>query len=250
MLKSIPFYSSLLNKPLSSKKNATHSHVLVYGAIEAHAHGELGCIASNATLAAETGMTEGTIANCLSALAKAGWIKVTSKQGKHSARDQIIPLLEVAIPTFPKKEVSPQDEGVSSPDETGLTPRLNRFHPQMNIDSSIDNILDNSLEKTTGAKNLPPYGGSDEKKIFDTLYQINKAIPFNRKNQWEAARWLVIQLGGDRAVKMAEAAVAAHGQPYAPMIATPVQLKDKLAALEHFYVRTQSRQESKKILSI
>ena len=54
MLKHIPFYASLMGAKLYDKDTATTSHVLVYGAIEAHSMGDKGCIASNKTIANET----------------------------------------------------------------------------------------------------------------------------------------------------------------------------------------------------
>ena len=98
MLKNIPFYASLLNRELSNGKITKHSHVLVYGAIETHAMGDYGCIASNKTIAAETGLAYKTVTNIISELNASGWIKVNLDKNNH--RTNIEPKLTIAVPTF------------------------------------------------------------------------------------------------------------------------------------------------------
>src|SRR6266403_1754907 len=80
MLKHIPFYAILLGKPLGNKKSV-NGDVLVYGAIEAHDFGPKGCIASNKTIAGETGLKEGSVANIISRLSQAKWILVELNSG-------------------------------------------------------------------------------------------------------------------------------------------------------------------------
>lgn len=81
MLASIPFHISLLKAELGNNKKSTNAHVLVYGAIEIHALGEKGCIASNNRLAAETGYSKSRVEDVLSEMSQAGWIKVVIKNG-------------------------------------------------------------------------------------------------------------------------------------------------------------------------
>lgn len=96
MLKHIPFYASLLGKQLTPTKTSTASHVLVYGAIETHAFGERGCIASNETIAAETGLKASTVKVVISELARAKWVELEiNEAGK---RAQVTPLLTIAVP--------------------------------------------------------------------------------------------------------------------------------------------------------
>ena len=74
MLKHIPFYASLLGREITEKIKATNRHVLVYGAIEVHSAGKLGCIASNQTIAEETGLATRVVSLTISDLKKAGWV--------------------------------------------------------------------------------------------------------------------------------------------------------------------------------
>lgn len=94
MLKNIPFYSSLCGRELFNGEKAGSSHVLVYGAIEAHSMGPEGCIASDATIAEETYLKEATVTKVISHLKKAGWID--SELTNMNKRIRIIPLLEIS----------------------------------------------------------------------------------------------------------------------------------------------------------
>jgi DNA-binding transcriptional regulator PaaX len=73
-LSNIPFYASLLGRPIDAKTKSTTTHVLVYGAIETHSKGKLGCIASNKVIADEVGLSERTVRDRIIELKKAGWI--------------------------------------------------------------------------------------------------------------------------------------------------------------------------------
>lgn len=96
MLRHVPFYASLLEEELADGTKAKTGHILVYGAIEAHAMGEYGCIASNATIAKETGLKESSVATIISVIAKAGWIYVTLNKNNH--RQRIDPLMVIKPP--------------------------------------------------------------------------------------------------------------------------------------------------------
>lgn len=123
MLKHIPFYSSLLGRTLDGKKS-TNSHVLTYGAIEAHSFGERGCIASNKTIASETGLTEGTVANALSAISKAGWVNV--KLDNYNHRQLITPLLTIETPLV--RSEPPITEGLTPPNPPINPPLVGSEH--------------------------------------------------------------------------------------------------------------------------
>ncbi len=129
MLKHIPFYASLMGAKLYDKDTATTSHVLVYGAIEAHSIGDKGCIASNKTIASETGLKESTTAKCISQLNKAGWVSVELDDNNH--RKLIQPLLTIAPPLPTSKPP--------------FTPQKTPLYSTVNIDNSNKNtVIDNS----------------------------------------------------------------------------------------------------------
>lgn len=128
MITHIPFYAELIGLDVGGTK-AVHSHVLIYGAIQFHADGPKGCIASNKTMSKETGYSEQTVANIISILAKAGWIKVNLTE--QNRRVTIIPLISLNVPSL-------QREGGYSGEEAQLT-----------VDGNINNILKDSKKDNT-----------------------------------------------------------------------------------------------------
>ena len=97
-LKSISFYASLLQGQILPGVRTNTSHVLIYGAIEAHSRGPKGCIASNKLIGEETGLGPNTVANRISELNKAKWIYVDLDNSSH--RLSITPLLELVNPSL------------------------------------------------------------------------------------------------------------------------------------------------------
>ena len=136
MLKHIPFYASLLGRELADEKKANNGIVLVYGAIEVHAMGEKGCIASNTTIAKETGLSAGTVANYISLLNKSGWVKVhtATRTGKDVVRESIEPLLSITAPN-PSSQDDTLHTSVIPPSSGDETP----LHTSVKIEDSLEN---------------------------------------------------------------------------------------------------------------
>lgn len=147
MLKSIPFYASLLGWQLTDKIKATNSQVLIYGAIEVHAFGAKGCIASNELIASETGLKKSTVKNCLSQMVSAGWIEIIYKDETRQVRKKIIPRLQIISP-----KIRPQEQEVSFPHYTPVTGKLHPRHSHGPIDNNRENILDNTLAEASSAE--------------------------------------------------------------------------------------------------
>ena len=192
MLKNIPFYASLLNRELANGKKTKHSHVLVYGAIETHALGDYGCIASNKTIAAETGFNAGTVANIISELNASGWIKVNMDEKHH--RVNIEPKLTINVPTF--SQGSQELTGVDpSPAEEHPLPRRGTpptpaeeppLNPPMNIEYSNRYSNRNSnrntllVRKQTSEVSKAP---AEAAEIVEKMHEmIKKRLP-NRANK-------------------------------------------------------------------
>nr|DAV75072.1 MAG TPA: helix-turn-helix domain protein [Caudoviricetes sp.] len=192
MLKNIPFYASLLNRELANGKRTKHSHVLVYGAIETHALGDYGCIASNKTIAAETGLTAGTVANTISELNASGWIKVTLNENNH--RVNIEPKLTINTPTFSQgsqelTEVNPS-AAAEPPLSRGLTPPSAAaeppLQPRMNIEYSNRNNIEYSNRNTLLVRKRTSEvskTSAEAAEIVEKMHEmIKKRLP-NRANK-------------------------------------------------------------------
>lgn len=159
MLKNIPFYASLLDRELASGKRSTNSYVLVYGAIEAHSFGPKGCVASNRTIAKETGLKEGSVATIISLLAKSRWLKVNLDLNNH--RTSVEPLMVIEPPSI----------GVEPPLQSGL-----------NIDNS--NIGNNSAAE---AANAPKQ--KEESEILKLFYLVVKKYGLPVTNHNHIRKW-------------------------------------------------------------
>lgn len=221
MLKSIPFYSSLLGKPINEKVKATHSHVLVYGAIEVHSFGKKGCIASNQTIADETGLTANTVSKTISHLVEVGWIQVTWKGAKHSSRDQIIPLLQLAVlPTS----------------KTSLTPEYNQSYPPVKIDNSIDNSIDINVSNVSVNSVNNEEQTLKVKSIFELFDRrgISMAMLWKTKSQRDSAVLLYDNKGLEKVGKALDFYIENRSIEYCPQVSNPYDLANKWEKLVAF----------------
>ena len=65
----------------------------------------------------------------------------------------------------------------------------------------------------------------------------NTGIKFGNKTIRKDAEWLIQKYGLEQSVKLATWACSIQGQPYAPLVGTPTQLREKLLALQAFAKR-------------
>lgn len=86
---------------------------------------------------------------------------------------------------------------------------------------------------------------NDVNKIFDVFYNtINPTINYGNTTSRKAAKFMIDKWGVDAVVAMTEYACSIHGQPYAPTVTTPYQLKEKLSAIKAFKDRQETTQTS------
>ena len=95
-------------------------------------------------------------------------------------------------------------------------------------------------ETITKEKERPPSGNakydhSQIKQVMDIFYKINPALPFGHKSQRDAITDLYDLFGVEKTIKMAEYAISLHGEPFAPVITTPYQLKLRSSQLASFW---------------
>lgn len=73
------------------------------------------------------------------------------------------------------------------------------------------------------------------KQVLDVFYRINPTLNWGNKTFRDAAADLIKRFGLEETVKMAEFAVSIQGQPYAPVVTTPYELKEKLAKVKIYF---------------
>lgn len=82
-----------------------------------------------------------------------------------------------------------------------------------------------------------------EDKLINQLMSVfyvegkNRGVPFHRKDQRKAALQLIRAYGFSEACSMASRAISVQGQPYAPVITTPVTLWAKQRELQVYFER-------------
>ncbi|MCR4330231.1 MAG: hypothetical protein NUV65_06840 [Candidatus Roizmanbacteria bacterium] len=76
--------------------------------------------------------------------------------------------------------------------------------------------------------------------IFKT---INPTINFGNKTTRKAAGDLIKQFGKEKAFEYATYAVSVFGKPYAPVITTPYELREKLSKLAAFHTSDKNKKE-------
>lgn len=225
MLKHIPFYASLLGRELADGKKANNGIVLVYGAIEVHATGEKGCIASNNTIAKETGLSAGTVANYISLLNKSGWLRVitATRTGKDIVRESIIPMLDITVPN-PSSGSDTLHLGVKPPSSGDETP----LHTSVKIDNNLDNseVTNNAI----ALGETPEEFGKTE--INDLFTYWNKVVGYEvtsrRQQNRNACNNLLKKYGYKGVEQLINAVQATQNDRYAPRISDFTSLQSKL----------------------
>jgi len=103
-----------------------------------------------------------------------------------------------------------------------------------------------SIGKVSIGKDTFSEETSQIQEIFNIFYStINRNISFENKTQRKAVKDMIRLQGYDKVKKVAEFACQFHGEPYMPVITTPLQLKDKWSALESWAKTKQQKDNSK-----
>lgn len=212
MLHLVPFYGSLMGRYLGvnskgEERRALTSHVLVYGALEAHSRGPKGCIASNKTLGEDVGLSVSRVASILSELSMGGWIQV--ELDENNQRLSIHPLMEL----------------------TGGNPPLPQTVRPLAVRGNIDNSLDNSTSTNVeGASTVKgSFGNSQVNEVMDTWTAVmGWEIAGNVKKNRIAVTNLIKRYGVDGLKRLIPLIAQAHSTPYAPRIEDFVSLQANL----------------------
>jgi len=95
--------------------------------------------------------------------------------------------------------------------------------------------------KETITSNLKIAGVEDLMKIFD---KINPTLNWGNKTSRKAAEFMIKKFTLEGTLTMARQIVAVQGKPYAPVVTTPYQMKEKLAQFK-IYFDNQKNNKSK-----
>lgn len=227
MLNSIVFHASLLGRKIDGKRVTTPPHVLLYGAIEIHAMGYIGCIASAETFSKETGIAENQIRRYLKELKDIGWIDY--ELSKTNQRGEIKALLRIGDPL-----VAEQPRGGRR-----ATKQLVAEQPT-SIDNSLDNSLDTSTEQSSdaGEKEVKEKISMEQvREVIDAFAVVNESYRefYGKRTQYGAAKTLIKTYPKEQIMWMIKTAPAYNKMPYrsgGDKVYTPYDLLKKWSIMK------------------
>lgn len=95
-----------------------------------------------------------------------------------------------------------------------------------------------STQGTGNALAAPSGAVEGVNELFKVFYEtVNPGIKFGNKTVRKDAEWLIQKYGLSEVLRLAKWACSIQGQPYAPTIGTPSNLREKLPALQAFAKR-------------
>ena len=178
------------------------------------------CTAGNPTISKIAGVSERTVRESLEKLEAEDYIERIYKDERRKVRLEI--KCKIA---FGKVGAPAPTVGATAPTSVGATaPQSNKSSKEVRVNDIL----------------AAPSAADSEKDINKRIAEIINAFkpvkPFIQKlygqpPQRQAAKEMVDEFGFEKALKIAEYAVSVQGQPFAPVITTPYQLREKVGNL-------------------
>jgi len=89
-----------------------------------------------------------------------------------------------------------------------------------------------------------PQADSHINELMDLFYKFNPSINFGNKTQRSAIDWLIKKAGVEKSINTINYALKIQGEKYAPVITTPLQLKNKLGELIVYSKKENGKENS------
>ncbi len=207
-------------------------HLTVLVAILGHGN----CWASMATLAKEVGCSVSSIQRSILYWIERGPIYgvfLTKVSGKQKGTTSTISV-RLAVSVSPKTS-----NGGSVPVTEGSVPVTEGSVP---VTDKEESYKKNTIR--IGTNNNAPDGAeaSGVNQVFKVFYENGSpGIKYGNKTLRKDAQWLIDQFGLEETTRLAEVACNIQGKQYAPTIANPTQLREKLSSLQAFVARSISK---------
>ena len=161
-----------------------------------------------------TGLTQPSISRALRGLVDKGFILRSGRRGKKLISEYTLRLIKNEQP--PSKEMS--------------------NHPPKKM-SNPCTINTDTINTNTIPENANAFSDKDRKELIDLFKEVNPnyQILFNRRNQGEALKRMVLKFGREKVENTIKALSQIINKPFAPRITSPIQLENKLGELVAFY---------------
>lgn len=213
-------YYAIIPAEIRYHKTLKPNAKLLYGEITALCNEKGFCWASNAYFAQLYEVQNTTISEWITSLKDTGFLEIMIDQKKGNQRQIYLTNYHDPIGKKPKTSSGKAEDLSTAESEDPL-----REKPKHN--NTENNTVINNTDISPSAKQP-----DDIRKVFDIFYRtINPNINFGHKPNRAAAEWLVKKYGLEKTLEAARYAVSVYSETYAPNIATPSQLKDKMPSL-------------------
>lgn len=174
----------------------------------------------------ETSLTERQQEGAIKKLIQFKLIEVESRekgQWKTSRRFRVIGGVENVAKFVSKKSIPHRTKGAMGEDKMGDGPQ-----------DKMGDVLYTENTRTENTTEIAPASGADEIiNLFDTFKKTGLCpmINFGNKTQRAAAGDLIKKFGLEKMISAVKYAASISGDKYAPVITTPLQLKEKIGLL-------------------
>ena len=231
----------------------------LYWNIKRHAGENRKCCVSKRTLMKKMGIGYKALCQSLEYLLSHNWIKfsgyeeIITKGGKQKIETfSIIDIWKENIQFYKNKGVPKREhlknenlsrcsqkeaQGVSESNTKKNTIKEELIDTNVSIEDEKKSSLKGKKEKLRSLAKSEPFT-REVQELMNYFYDTgNKTINFGNKTERKAALELIKLMGFEKAMKITEYAVKVQNEQYAPVITTPLDLKNKLAKLVAFHNR-------------
>lgn len=214
----------------------------VYVSLCRHANKEQTCFPSKKLMAEELSISERSVYTALKQLEKYNIVNV-EEQGRKNNGSFLNKLYTLINKRYWKKK-EPQANGAVG---------KKRHSPQANDDIHRRHLLPNKethkrrkhIEKETHKAKLENF--AELSNLFNLFSKINPTINYGNKTERNALKELIKKGGYNKMLEAVRYAIKIQGEKYAPVITTPLQLKNKLGSLIVYWKKNNNKANSKYI---
>lgn len=215
---------------------------LVYMSLCRHADKEQEAFPAIKTMAEQHNVSRNTILKGIKNLEERNLIQVGKKRTKSGQWLNntyiLIDKSEWNYSQVPEKDTASQVPVVTTPSPSGELDQVphkdtKETHSEGNTYKETHTLAKQSFADTEHLK------VNEIQKILDLFYKVNPTLNFANKTLRRAAEDLIAKFGFEKTLHTVEYATSIQGKRYAPVITTPLELKNNMGKLLAYYKREQ-----------
>lgn len=200
----------------------------VYFSMCRHANKQQTCFPSKKLIAKELAISERSVYTAIKKLEKWNIIKI-ERQGRKkngSFKNLLYTLLDKKVWISKPSANGAVGNTDSQPSATGAVDRRQQV-PNKDTHINYTHIKETHIAGKP-AKN-------EINQLLKYFYELNPVFNFGNKTQRKTISDIIKKFGYEKTEKIIQYAISIQGEKYAPIITTPIQLKNKLGNLLIFY---------------